>query len=359
MPGTHIRDGMLLGDWQAGFDILWPFQPKPPKAFWACFRWCIRQTICKGEHANQPAHYSMRLDTPLGHWLPVPRTTWYTAYKLPSNLYWRRGDDDKIYVLTPSQTSGFYHHTEMTTTLPLDSHPISFQQVGEALWTRSTLRLAGPLTPDPTPPGHLVENTLCHPTTEVITIGSDGSVHVSQQVAACAWVIHDSDAHYAKACFLLSNLSSLSSYRSELEGVFHSLKHIEFLNLTPTEINHYCDNEAAVDKCQAPPWRPKAMIQADADIILAIHTIRQTLRTRGTQVTCRHIYAHQDTRTPRSPAIFSDSICRRNTTLEGPLQAGGHPDDDSSLTALPSFEPIARSHRPARNAPQAVYDIPT
>ncbi len=31
VQGTHIRDGMLQGDWQAGSDFKWPFQPNPPK----------------------------------------------------------------------------------------------------------------------------------------------------------------------------------------------------------------------------------------------------------------------------------------------------------------------------------------
>jgi hypothetical protein len=48
------------------------------------------------------------------------------------------------------------------------------------------------------------------------------------------------------------------------------------------------------------------MIQPDADILLAIHNIRRTLRTRGTTVICRHIYLHQDTRTPRTPTIFRE-----------------------------------------------------
>ena len=304
IPGTHIRDGMLQGDWQAGSDLLWPYQPKPPKVFWACFRWCLRQTICRGELPNQPAHYSMRLDKPLGRWLPVTRNTWYTAYRSPTTLYWRRLNDETLHILTPSATSGFYHVTGTTSTLPIDSHPIVFQQVGESIWTRSPFRPGSTPTDGIHPPGHMVENTLCHPTRDVITLGSDGSVHLAQQVAACAWMIHDTDLNFAKACFLLSDISSMSSYRSELEGIFRSLKHVEYLNLTPSEIHQFCDNEAAVDQCSHPPWKPGAMLQADADVLLAIHAIRRSFQTKGTTITCRHIYAHQDTRSPRSPGVF-------------------------------------------------------
>ena len=64
------------------------------------------------------------------------------------------------------------------------------------------------------------------------------------------------------------------------------MKHVEHLGLTPAEIHQYCDNEAAVDKCQAHPWTLKSMIQLDADIILAIHNIRRVLRTKGMTVIC-------------------------------------------------------------------------
>lgn len=130
-----------------------------------------------------------------------------------------------------------------------------------------------------------MENTLCHPTNKIITLGSDGSIHLSHQVAACTWMIHDSDEHFVKACFLLSDISSASSYRSELEGIFRGLKHVKLLNLTPTEIHQYCNNKAAGDKCMHQPWRPGDMIQADANIILAIHTICRTLLARGTTAT--------------------------------------------------------------------------
>ena len=171
-----------------------------------------------------------------------------------------------------------------------------------------------------------MENTLCHPTKEIITIGSDGLVHLAKQVAACAWMIHDSDKNFAKACFLLSHISSLSFYYSELKGIFRSLKHVEYLNLTPSEIHQYCDNEAAMDKCMDYLWDPKSMIQPDADILLAIHTIRRMLRmlrTRGTKVTCCHIYSPQNTRTPRTPTIFTEPTAsdyhHRLTTPRRPI----------------------------------------
>ena len=80
VQGTHIRDGMLQGDWQVGSDFKWPFQPKPPKPFWATFRWCLRQSFCTTTCPHQPASYCMKLDAPLGTWHAVPQNTWFPAY---------------------------------------------------------------------------------------------------------------------------------------------------------------------------------------------------------------------------------------------------------------------------------------
>ncbi len=40
--GSYIPSGMLSGDWQAGSDLLWPTQPKPPRSYFAIFRRCLR-----------------------------------------------------------------------------------------------------------------------------------------------------------------------------------------------------------------------------------------------------------------------------------------------------------------------------
>lgn len=273
IPGTHIHDGMLDGDWQAGSNIQWPFQPKPPKPFCVTFHWCLRNTFCCGHPPHQPALYSMKLNHALGRWLPVQRTTWFTAYQSLTHLYWGRLNDEMLHVMKRSCSSGFFHFNGTTMTLPLDCHPVSFQQVGGALRTQPPYLLGPAAAPDPLLPRYsMVENTLsCHPVRETITLGSDGSVHLSQQVAACAWMIHDSDDKYAKACFLLSNIMMLSSYHSELEGICCSLKHVEYLGLTPAEITHWCDNKAAVHKSMTPFWKPSQMIIPNADILLAIH----------------------------------------------------------------------------------------
>lgn len=123
------------------------------------------------------------------------------------------------------------------------------------------------------PPGHLVVNTLSNPSTETLTIGCDGSVYLANEVAACAWMVAENSEQAATACFLLTNISSISSYRSELEGIYRSLVHIRQLGVTPRELHQWCDNESAVNDSNKPLLTLGTMIKPDADILLAIHRL--------------------------------------------------------------------------------------
>jgi len=85
---------------------------------------------------------------------------------------------------------------------------------------------------------------------------------------------HDERKGKISATFLLENINSITSFRSECGGVFRSIAHMDQLNMTPTEVKHWCDNKVTVQKSCILPSNPQQMIQADADIILAIHHIK-------------------------------------------------------------------------------------
>ena len=132
-------------------------------------------------------------------------------------------------------------------------------------------------------------------------LGSDGSTHLQRRVATCAWLLHQDDGRVLKACYLLGNMTSLSSYRSELEGLYRSLLQLQQSGLTPAIAQQWCDNKAAVDKSNREVYSPRDMLVPDADILLAIRHTRTQLEDT-TQVVCQHIYGHQDTKTRRPPS---------------------------------------------------------
>lgn len=132
--GRFIPDNMLSGDWQAGLDIHWPYQIKPPKRFWATFRHCIRQAFCTQTSPNQPPSAGMDLDTPLGLWHPVPRHTWFHVYWLEHHVYWCT--ETHIQRMIPSLRTGFYDFDAIVDTIPLNLFPIMFQIVGDSIWSR-------------------------------------------------------------------------------------------------------------------------------------------------------------------------------------------------------------------------------
>lgn len=118
----------------------------------------------------------MTLDSSLSPWLVVKRNTWFPVYYRTDNtLLWRARDDTTLNVLTRSETSGFYHFSHTTDVLPLESHPITYQQIGQKIWTQRPYRIAELLS------GHIVSNTLTNPSTDTLTIGSDGSVYIDKK----------------------------------------------------------------------------------------------------------------------------------------------------------------------------------
>ena len=69
------------------------------------------------------------------------------------------------------------------------------------------------------------------------------------------------------------------------------MSHLEELNITPSEVVHWCDNEQSVRNTRERPYHASAMIASDADLVLAIHHLKSVLPY---PVDCRHVYGHQD-----------------------------------------------------------------
>jgi hypothetical protein len=143
------------------------------------------------------------------------------------------------------------------------------------------------------PPGHLFSNTLTSPTTDRLIIGSDGSLHLQDQVAAAAGIISAGPKLFMSATFIIENVSSYTSHCIELEGIFRMLHHLDFLNMTPTMADQWCNNKQAVKDTTRPIEDPIGMLKAKADIILAIHHLKNRL-TFYTRI--HHVYRHQDTK---------------------------------------------------------------
>jgi ribonuclease HI len=286
--GEFIPDGMLTGKWQAGSDLYWPYQPCPPAEFWATFRRCLRLTFCTGTSPHQPIDNGMDLDTHLGDWLPVKRYTWFDAYRSESTIYWR--DDDVIYEMVPSMHRGMYSRGPSVREVPLDAHPISVQQVGNRLWTHRPYKMGAANSSVHDPVGYTVRDTLSAPCTLLI-VCSDASTRIDTGITTCAWVISATPTQKRTMCAHIQNISSSTSYRGELEGIYRALR--STLALQPNQVQMWCDNKAALDKAQPHRTTPGMMIQSDGDIILAI----QALVTQFPgQISFHHVYGHQDTR---------------------------------------------------------------
>jgi len=106
---------------------------------------------------------------------------------------------------------------------------------------------------------------------------SDGSVRLESQTASCIWIIEEGDEAHGKttATFLLENISSIISFCFEYEGASRAIAHMDLVNMTPKEAEHWCNNEATIQPSKTQLTNPRQMIQvqANADIILATFII--------------------------------------------------------------------------------------
>ena len=122
--------------------------------------------------------------------------------------------------------------------------------------------------------------------------GSDGSFYPDDKVMTAAWIIAEDETNFTSACTVIRNVSSLSSYRAELEGTFRLLRHIDWLGLTPEEVRHWCDNKGAIKANRLPAIQtPTDMLAPDADLILAIMAIKKKI---SANIKCRYVAGHQD-----------------------------------------------------------------
>ena len=287
--GEFIPDGMLTGEWQAGSDLFWPYQSRPPMEFWAVFRRCLRLTFCTRTSPHQPITNGMDLDTHLGDWLPVKRYVWFDAYRSESTIYWR--EDEVIYEMIPSMHRGLYTKGQMIREIPIDAHPISVQKVGNKVWTHRPYRMGTITRQEQDPVGYTVRDTITRPS-PLLIVCSDASTHIETGITTCAWVISTTSNQKRAMCAHIQNISSSTSYRGELEGLYRALR--SALELQPTRVQMWCDNKAAIDKANSHWTTPGMMIQSDGDVILAIQAL---LAQFSGQVSFHHVYGHQDTRT--------------------------------------------------------------
>ena len=274
----------------------------------------------------------MELDTPLGKWFPVKRHSWFDVYKSPTALFWR--PDTIIHTMRPTGVSGFYMIDGTVPELPLDCHPISFQVMNETIWTRRRYSMTIPQRPDSPPPGITIMNGI-HSQDSPLHIGCDASLHPAPNIATCAWVIENPEQSQIQAHANILNISSFTTYRSELEGIYRLLQHIQTLNLHPPSIRQWCNNKAAIDNATRGPTNPSQMTRLDADILLAISALRH--KYSPCVITHRHVYGHQDTRHARqrtSPLNPSDSSSLDSEIPATSLHTRSHDTESRRLNIL-------------------------
>ena len=314
------------GEFIAGSDLHWPPISKPPKKWFALFRKHVKETFC---YSMGRVHHTSSLDLnrPLGKWYPVPRHTWFDSYRGEDAIYKRIDGPDgssTFQRLTEQpRNSGYYRYEKDVDVLPMATYPIKRLEIGSAVWTRLSYAYNGlpEREPTPKPPGYIVEDTRQpNKAMEVSKTGSDGSVHRAEKTAAAAWIIASKDHEYVKACFLMTKMGSINSYRAELEGMYRALCHIHQLGLTANgPVTQWCDNQGGVIMTDKELKTGTEKMQPEADILMAIQHIKDQLPF---PVTSQHVKGHQDTKKSKSAGAArkaEESDCDSLETTESTI----------------------------------------
>ena len=112
-------------------DLRWARRESSPKRAWKVCRQCLQVAFCNQTPPNQHAHHSMNLDQLLGTWYLVDRNTLWPCYRTADAIYRREEEMKQFKVFCEQPTiPGFFQHEGNAPGLPLDSHPIQYQNIG-------------------------------------------------------------------------------------------------------------------------------------------------------------------------------------------------------------------------------------
>jgi hypothetical protein len=176
--------------------------------------------------------------------------------------------------------SGFFDFDDYIDAMPGNAQPISCQFIdGDKIWTKKPFTQHTHTVEIP-PPGELMHDTLKGPQIS-IKGGSNGSLYPDDKVMTAAWIIAEDETNFTSACTVIRNVSSLSSYRAELEGTFRLLRHIDWLGLP----------RSALANTLTAIQTPTDMLAPDGDLILAIMAIKKKI---SANIKSRYIAGHQD-----------------------------------------------------------------
>jgi hypothetical protein len=286
--GRFIPEGRLTGDWRAHSTLEWPHQPKPSEKAFALFRRFMRHTICLETSHWQHLSNSMDISTPMGEWLDVDRHIVPSFGRYGNSIYCQ--EENIIMEFTGNGQNGIYKYQGDVEAIPTRVYPINCQLIdGDKVWTRKKFTLLQTDNVKSRTPGTVKYDTL-NRLVKSIKGASDGSLHREEWVMTTAWIIADSADSHLTATAVFHNVSSLSSYRAELEGAYWLLYRIEQLNLSPEEIIHWCDNEVAVAANQLDKlWSPSAALAPDAAVILALIVLKKKM---SASITCHYVPSH-------------------------------------------------------------------
>jgi hypothetical protein len=139
-----------------------------------------------------------------------------------------------------------------------------------------------------------------------IDLVSDASVHLDKEKGAITWHAVTTDNKRLSMDIPIAVPRNSYSYRHELMGIYEGLSGLLQRRKLIKKIDCHCDNEAGIEKIKSPVRHPRAMTDADMDIVLAIQKIVQD--NPEITITFKHVKGHANKNKPKSLCTYIEQI---------------------------------------------------
>jgi hypothetical protein len=267
---------------------------------WDVFRRVIKRAFCKGDIKAQIAH-KVKLDAPLGAWLPAERHIQYDFYRTNRYLFCRFEDPSpSLYERMEIEgEKNDFEPTGIAIKLPKDAHLTGLTEGSEGKYHPTTPFHFHPPLPPPiveeeeekleaTGVEDILQNA------ETLIAWSDGSYDAIARKAAFNWRIVDQDRNGLTTIIapIMTSPKYLNSYRAEFAGIWSLVRFIKNRGLHQKKIKIHCDGKSCVDILRKGRTSTDAddLEKAEHDIIVAIFKIIEEFE----DVTFEWVQGHQE-----------------------------------------------------------------
>lgn len=173
----------------------------------------------------------------------MPRNTWFPAYCSKVAILWRQYNDACLYMMHKLGVPSFYNIITVTQEVPIESHPIHIQQMGDQVCTHKPFCLDA-WCEEHTTAWIVIQDSIKNATQDILTLRSDGLVCVHDGLLAYSWFSHHTENQQIRAAILSIRWHCYCHTEVNVPKATTN----KLSRLKPLEVPQWCNTDVAVDR---------------------------------------------------------------------------------------------------------------